>query len=207
VPLRPKATPELLDRIVANYRQTGDATNAAIRSGISVRTFFEWKARGERAKSEPFARFAQELTRAKEDAIALCLLRHKQCAEGGVFELPKHDRAGRVQRDKEGNLAFEEVLMLPNPRALAQRLSWLAPERFGPKAQVNPTKEFELPERPRMPLSARKGLAADFARRCIAFGITRPIETTATTVKPEAAAETAAEETQPQTAPPAKPRA
>jgi hypothetical protein len=105
-----------------------------------VRGFFEWKARGVKAKSAPFARFAQELTRAKEDAIALCLLRHKQCGEGGVLELPKHDRAGRVKRDKEGNLVFEEVLMLPNPRALAQRLSWLAPERFGPKAQVNPTK-------------------------------------------------------------------
>jgi hypothetical protein len=206
VPLRPKPTPELLDRIVANYRQTGDATNAAIRSGISVRTFFEWKARGEGTKSGPFARFAQELARAKEDAIALCLLRHKQCAEGGVFELPKHDKAGRVKRDKEGNLVCEEVLMLPNPRALAQRLSWLAPERFGPKAQIDVTKEFMLTEGPRMSASSLKGLS-EIASRVFAKGLIPPLETTATRAKPEPAAETPAAEAQSQTAPAVKPRA
>jgi transposase len=63
VPLRPKPTRELLDHIVANYRQTGDVTNAAIRSGISRSTFYEWKARGEKAKSGLLADFAKNVTK------------------------------------------------------------------------------------------------------------------------------------------------
>ena len=38
MPSRTKPTRELIERIVANYRQTGDLTNAAIRSGISRST-------------------------------------------------------------------------------------------------------------------------------------------------------------------------
>jgi hypothetical protein len=37
---RVKPTPELLERIVANYHQTGDVVNAAIRSGVHRTTFY-----------------------------------------------------------------------------------------------------------------------------------------------------------------------
>ena len=76
MPLRPKPTRELLDRIVANYRQTGDLTNAAIRSGIGRSTLYEWKRRGEKANSGLLAEFAKNLTRAREDEIAVETMRH-----------------------------------------------------------------------------------------------------------------------------------
>src|SRR3984893_3092313 len=62
---RPKPMPEMLDRIVANYRQTGDVLNAAIRSGIDRSTFYRWKTRGEQAKSGPLREFSDSLTRAR----------------------------------------------------------------------------------------------------------------------------------------------
>jgi transposase-like protein len=86
MPFRPKPTRGLLDRIVANYRQTGDVTNAAIRSGISRSTLYEWKARGEKAKSGLLAEFAKNLALAREEEIAIDSIRHKQVAQGGVFK-------------------------------------------------------------------------------------------------------------------------
>src|ERR1700687_3898436 len=98
MPVRTKPTRELFARILANYRQTGDLTNAAIRSGISRSTIHAWKARGEKAKSGLLADFAQNL------------------------EL--------VLKDENGNVVFEDVVMLPNRQALETRLRWMAPDRF-----------------------------------------------------------------------------
>jgi transposase len=67
MPVRTKPTRELFARILANYRQTGDLTNAAIRSGISRSTIYAWKARGEKAKSGLLAEFAQNLELAREE--------------------------------------------------------------------------------------------------------------------------------------------
>jgi hypothetical protein len=145
MPLRPKPTRELLDRIVANYRQTGDVTNSAIRSGISRSTFYEWKARGERAKSGLLAEFAQNLALAREEDIAMDSIRHKQLAHGGVFKLPVHDKQGRVLKDKNGEVVFEEVVMLPNRQALETRLRWKAPDRFPGNGAKRPAPPAELP--------------------------------------------------------------
>jgi transposase len=77
MPVRTKPTRELLARILANYRQTGDLTNAAIRSGISRSTIYAWKARGEKAKSGQLAEFAQNLDLAREEDIAVDIIRHR----------------------------------------------------------------------------------------------------------------------------------
>jgi transposase-like protein len=154
MPLRPKPTRELLDRIVANYRQTGDLTNAAIRSGISRSTLYEWKRRGEKAHSGLLAEFAKDLTRAREDLIAVETMRHQQLAQGGVLKLPVHDQHGRVMRDKNGDVVFEEVVVRPNRQALETRLRWQAPDRYpGNRAKRSappdelppPSKEYEKP--------------------------------------------------------------
>jgi hypothetical protein len=145
MPLRPKPTRELLDRIVANYRQTGDLTNAAIRSGISRSTCYEWKRRGEEAKTGLLAEFAQNLLLAREEDIAVDVMRHQQVARGGVFKLPVHDKQGRVQRDENGEVLFEEVVMLPNRQALETRLRWKAPDRFPGNGAKRPAPPDELP--------------------------------------------------------------
>ena len=123
--------PEMLDRIVANYRQTGDVLNAAIRSGIDRSTFYRWKTRGEQAKSGPLREFSDSLTRAREEDIAFDVMRHKQVAHGGIFRLPVHDKNGRPLKDeKTGEQLYEDVVMLPNRQALETRLRWRAPDRF-----------------------------------------------------------------------------
>jgi hypothetical protein len=145
MPLRPKPTRELLDRIVTNYRQTGDITNAAIRSGVSRSTCYEWKRRGEEAKSGLLAEFAQNLMIAREEDIAVDVMRHKQVAHGGVFKLPVHDKQGRVERDENGELVFKEVVMPPNRQALETRLRWKAPDRFPGNGAKRPAQTPELP--------------------------------------------------------------
>jgi hypothetical protein len=145
MPLRPKPTRELLDRIVTNYRQTGDITNAAIRSRVSRSTCYEWKRRGEEAKSGLLAEFAQNLMIAREEDIAVDVMRHKQVAHGGVFKLPVHDKQGRVERDENGELVFKEVVMPPNRQALETRLRWKAPDRFPGNGAKRPAPPAELP--------------------------------------------------------------
>jgi transposase len=145
MPLRPKPTRELLDRIVANYRQTGDLTNAAIRSGISRSTLYEWKRRGEKANSGVLAEFAQNLMRAREDLIAVETMRHKQLAQGGVLKLPVHDQQGWVKRDENGDVVFEEVVVRPNRQALETRLRWMAPDRYPGKRAKRSAPPDELP--------------------------------------------------------------
>jgi hypothetical protein len=145
VPLRPKPTRELLDRIVANYRHTGDVTNAAIRSGISRSTLYEWKACGEKVKSGLLAEFAKNLALAREEEIAMDSIRHKQLAHGGVFKLPVHDKQGRIMKDKNGEVVFKEVVMLPNRQALETRLRWKAPDRFPGNGAKRPAPPAELP--------------------------------------------------------------
>jgi transposase-like protein len=145
MPLRPKPTRELLDRIVANYRQTGDLTNAAIRSGISRSTLYEWKRRGEKANSGLLAEFAKNLTRAREDLIAVETMLHQQLAQGGVVKLPVHDQQGRVMRDKNGDVVFEEVVVRPNRQALETRLRWMAPDRFPGNRAKRSAPPDELP--------------------------------------------------------------
>ncbi len=86
MPVRTKPTRELLARILANYRQTGDLTNAAIRSGISRSTIYAWKARGEKAKSGLLAEFAKNFDLAREEEIAVNSIRHKHLAQGGVHK-------------------------------------------------------------------------------------------------------------------------
>src|SRR3984893_16867180 len=98
---RPKPMPEMLDRIVANYRQTGDVLNAAIRSGIDRSTFYRWKTRGEQAKSGPLREFSDSLTRAHEDGIAFDVMRHKQVAHGGILKPPAHDTHGRTLKESK----------------------------------------------------------------------------------------------------------
>jgi hypothetical protein len=183
MPFRPKPTRELLDRIVANYWQTGDVTNAAIRSGISRSTFYEWKARGEKAKFGLLAEFANNLALAREEDIAMDLIRHKQLAHGGVFKLPVHDKQGRVLKDKHGDVVFEEVVMLPNRQALETRLRWKAPDRFpGNCAKAEPAKESQMQEVEHASPSDLDDMFISVARRMAALGIEfKPsIETTAT---------------------------
>jgi transposase len=182
MPLRPKPTRELLDRIVANYRQTGDLTNAAIRSGISRSTLYEWKRRGEKANSGLLAEFAKNLTRAREDEIAIETMRHKQLAQGGVLKLPVHDQRGRVMRDKNGDVVFEEVVVLPNRQALETRLRWKAPGRFpGRSAKTEPAKESQSEEIEHARSSKVEDRFISVARRMAATGLEyKPsIETTA----------------------------
>jgi hypothetical protein len=182
MPLRPKPTREFLDRIVANYRQTGDVTNAAIRSGISRSTLYEWKARGEKAKSGLLAEFAQNLRLAREEDIAMDLIRHKQLAHGGVFKLPVHDKQGRVLKDKNGDVVFEEVVMLPNRQALETRLRWKAPDRFpGSSAKTEPAKESQPEEIEHAQPIEIEDMFISLARRMVALGIelVPSIETTA----------------------------
>jgi hypothetical protein len=182
MPLRPKPTREFLDRIVANYRQTGDVTNAAILSGISRSTLYEWKARGEKAKSGLLAEFAQNLRLAREEDIAMDLIRHKQLAHGGVFKLPVHDKQGRVLKDKNGDVVFEEVVMLPNRQALETRLRWKAPDRFpGSSAKTEPAKESQPEEIEHAQPIEIEDMFISLARRMVALGIelVPSIETTA----------------------------
>jgi hypothetical protein len=185
MPLRPKPTRELLDRIVANYRQTGDITNAAIRSGISRSTCYEWKARGEKAKSGLLAEFAQKLLLAREEDIAVDVMRHQQVARGGVFPLPVHDKQGRVQKDENGKVLFEEVVMLPNRQALETRLRWKAPDRYpgnGDKRPAPPAEPQALPDASDYAKPAQlEDMLADVFSRLQARGIEfKPsIETTA----------------------------
>jgi hypothetical protein len=180
--LRPKPTRELLDRIVANYRQTGDITNAAIRSGISRSTAYEWKARGEKAKSSLLAEFAKNLMLAREEDIAVDVIRHKHVAHGGVIPLPVHDKQGRVLKDENGKVVFEEVVMLPNRQALETRLRWKAPDRFpGRSAKTEPAKESQPDEVEHALPSELEDMFVSVARRMIAMGVDfKPsIETTA----------------------------
>jgi len=138
----------MLARILANYRQTGDVTNAVIRSGIHLSTFYRWKARGEQAKSGPLREFSEALTRAREDEIAFDSMRHKQVAHGGIFRLPVHDKNGQPLIDEETKeLIYENVVMLPDRRALETRLRWKAPDRF-PGISSQKTIEHELPPAP-----------------------------------------------------------
>jgi transposase len=158
MPLRPKPTRELLDRIVANYRQTGDLTNAAIRSGIGRSTLYEWKRRGEEANSGLLAEFAKNLTRAREDLIAVETMRHQQLALGGVVRLPVYDHQGRVMKDENGEVETREIQLLPNLQALQTRLRWKAPDRYpGRRAKKSasldelppPSEEYEKPRQAR----------------------------------------------------------
>jgi hypothetical protein len=180
--LRPKPTRELLDRIVANYRQTGDLTNAAIRSGISRSTAYEWKARGEKAKSGLLAEFAKNLELAREEEIAINIIRHKYLAQGGVHKVPAHDQQGRVKRDENGEIVFVEVVMLPNRQALETRLRWMAPDRFpGKSAKTEPARESQPEEIEHAQPSELEDMFVSVARRMIAMGVDfKPsIETTA----------------------------
>jgi hypothetical protein len=182
MPFRPKPTRGLLDRIVANYRQTGDVTNAAIRSGISRSTLYEWKARGEKAKSGLLAEFAKNLALAREEEIAIDSIRHKQVAQGGVFKLPVHDKQGRIMKDKNGEVVFEEVVMLPNRQALETRLRWKAPDRFpGSSAKTELAKESQSEEIEHARPSELQDMFISLARRMAANGLEfKPsIETTA----------------------------
>jgi hypothetical protein len=186
---RPRPTPELLARILANYRQTGDVTNAVIRSGIHLSAFYRWKARGEQAKSGPLREFSEALTRAREEEIAFDTMRHKQVAHGGIFRLPVHDKDGHPLIDeKTKELIYENVVMLPDRRALETRLRWKAPDRYpGNSAQMKPAEEGPPPDlgcaRPLDLLD----LFRSVERRMAALGIDfKPaIETTAKPVKPE----------------------
>src|ERR1700730_3335798 len=186
---RPKPTPEMLERILANYRQTGDVLNAAIRSGIDRSTFYRWKTRGEQAKSGPLREFSDSLTRAREEDIAFDVMRHKQVAHGGIFRLPGHDKNGRPLKDKEtGEQLYEEVVMLPDRRALETRLRWKAPDRFPGNSVLMKSPE-EAP--PALSESARpldlQEMFLGVTRRLAALGIEfKPaVETTAKPVKPE----------------------
>jgi hypothetical protein len=186
---RPKPTPELLARILTNYRKTGDVVNASILSGISERTFYNWKARGEAAKSGPLVRFVQQLTRAREEDIAFNVMRYKQIAHGGIFRLPVHDKDGRLLKDeKTKEQLYEDVVMLPDRRALADLLRWKAPDRY-PGISSQKTIEHELPPAPSeaaRPLDLRE-MFLSVTRRLSALGIDfKPaVETTAKPVKPE----------------------
>ena len=184
---RVKPTPELLERIVANYRQTGDVVNAAIRSGISRAAFYRWKARGEKAKSGPLRDFVDTLTRAREDDIALDVVRHKQLAHGGVFKLPVHEKDGRAVKDADGNLVFEDVVLLPNRQALETRLRWKAADRYPGSAGRIPPPQEELPPPEHARPRDLEDMFMSVARRMAAMGdeFKPAIETTAKLVKPE----------------------
>jgi transposase len=170
MPLRPKPTREHLDRIVANYRQTGDLTNAAIRSGISRSTLYEWKRRGEEANSGLLAEFAKNLTCAREDLIAVETMRHQQLAQGSVIRLPVYDHQGRVMKDENGEVETREIQLLPNLQALETRLRWKAPDRYPGKRAKRSAPPDELPppseeyEKPRQVRSLDDVLADAQAR-------------------------------------------
>jgi hypothetical protein len=187
---RPKPTPEMLARILANYRKTGAVVNAAILSGISQSTFYDWKARGEKAKSGALAEFAEQLTRAREEDIAFNVMRYKQIAHGGIFRLPVHDKDGHLLIDeKTKELVYENVVMLPDRRALADLLRWKAPDRYsGSSSQKQIAQEPPpAPSEACRPLDLRAMFLSVTRRLSEQHGIDyKPaIETTAKPVKPE----------------------
>ena len=86
-------TPEMQALILKYFRQTGNLKNSAIRAGMSERSFFRWKERWQNAQSGPLWRFWQDITRAREDRVALLAIRHNQLATGGIIEVPIYDRS------------------------------------------------------------------------------------------------------------------
>jgi hypothetical protein len=120
-------------------------------------------------------------------------MRYKQVAHGGIFRLPVHDKDGRLVKAKnketgEMEQLYEEVVMLPDRRALETRLRWKAPDRF-PGISSQKTIEQELPPAPSeaaRPLDLRE-MFLSVTRRLSALGIEfKPaVETTAKPVKPE----------------------
>jgi hypothetical protein len=116
-------------------------------------------------------------------------MRHKQVAHGGIFRLPVHDKDGRPLLDeKTKELIYEDVVMLPDRRALETRLRWKAPDRF-PGSSSQKQQPNELPPAPSeaaRPLDLLD-LFRSVERRMTAMGINfKPaIDTTAKPVKPE----------------------
>jgi hypothetical protein len=138
-------------------------------------------------------KFSEALTRAREEDIAFNVMRYKQLAHGGIFKLPVHDKNGRLVKVKneetgEQEQLYEDIVMLPDRRALADLLRWNAPDRYPGISSQKPI-EHELPPAPSeaaRPLDLRE-MFLSVTRRLAAHGIEyKPaIETTAKPVKPE----------------------
>jgi CRP-like cAMP-binding protein len=162
------------------FRQRLELTFEDLASRFGVEDERAGRARGIRGESH---------ARAREEDIAFNVMRYKQIAHGGIFRLPVHDKDGRLLKDKDtGELFYEDVVMLPDRRALADLLRWKAPDRY-PGTSSQKTIEHELPPAPSeaaRPLDLRE-MFLSVTRRLSALGIDfKPaVETTAKPVKPE----------------------
>ena len=109
-----KLTPQVQARIVQAIVGGNDITVAAAYAGIGKTTFYEWLERGRKAKTGPFADFADAIQKAQADAETRNVALIAKAAQDGTWtaaawwlERKYPERWGRKDRHevtgKDGN--------------------------------------------------------------------------------------------------------
>ena len=106
MPGRPtKLTPQVQARIVQAIVGGNDITVAAAYAGIGKTTFYEWLERGRKAKTGPFADFADAIQKAQADAETRNVALIAKAAQEGTWtaaawwlERKYPERWGRKER-------------------------------------------------------------------------------------------------------------
>lgn len=117
-----KLTPQVQDRIVGVLKICGTVEDACVFAGIALTTFWNWRSKGEVARSGIYKDFLD----AVEGAIVERRLRREKQIED----------AGRDKRDKDGNLIIGDW------RATAWQLERTEPKRYAPRVVVHVQEEL-----------------------------------------------------------------
>jgi hypothetical protein len=137
----PKLTPELTAQFCRWLEMSGFISVAAGMCGVHKATAFRWLARGEEAKSGRYREFYEAVTRARARYRLLLTARMKQCATGGIVELPCADRHGNPVRDDAGNIITAPKVLFPDSRLMMYLADRLIPTEVDePEVQERPSK-------------------------------------------------------------------
>ena len=125
-----KLTPETQESIMNYIRMGVPYEEAALKSGISKVTFYNWKNRGEKARSGIFRQFFNSLKEANAHAMVALLGRVHKAGMGGEikeFKKTEYDAKGNIIKVIVEDRLVPPLNFAPNAWILERR--W--PKQFG----------------------------------------------------------------------------
>ena len=138
----PKLTPEVHASIMQSVAAGVPQEDAAIRAGISEKTFYLWMAAGRKAKSGPFLQFLQAIKKAHAERMAASVARIGKAAQGGTVIERTTKAVTRTNRDGTSTTTTTTVERVAPPQWTAD--AWYLERRYPEKFAANTMETKEL---------------------------------------------------------------